>query len=152
VELGYVAGVSSAIHTQLNNLSSGKAPLAGPSFTGTVIINDSLRLLGDYEEQSVSLGTSGSLTCDLEAGTYFYTGALIGTPTFTFSNPAASGRVSAFTLELNNAGGFAPVWPAAVVWANNDVEPVWTTGIDIVSFLTRDNGATWRGVLVGLDF
>lgn len=34
-ELNYVAGVTSAIQTQINALSTGKADLASPAFTGT---------------------------------------------------------------------------------------------------------------------
>lgn len=37
-ELNYVDGVTSALQTQLNDLSSLKAPLASPTFTGTVVL------------------------------------------------------------------------------------------------------------------
>lgn len=37
-QLNYVTGVTSAIQTQLDNLSSSKAPLANPTFTGTVVL------------------------------------------------------------------------------------------------------------------
>ena len=48
-------------------------------------------------------------------GTYFYpTGTTTGAITFTFTNPATSGNVTAFTMEMLGAGTNAPVWPGTV--------------------------------------
>ena len=96
---------------------------------------------------------SGTIDFDVSLATYFYPDADFGvnTPTFTFSNPAASGRVSSFILELLGADGATITWPTSVDWSEGS-EPTWTAGVDIVSFVTRDNGTTWMGFLGGLDF
>jgi hypothetical protein len=164
VELGYLAGVTSAIQTQLNTLSTNKAPLANPTFTGTlaagtasffgvVTANDELALEAGYSEDADQYtATTGTRTLNTAAATYFYPSADFGTSTitFAFSNPAASGRVTSFTMELLGANDATLTWPTSVDW-DGGTEPAWTAGKDIVSFTTRDNGTTWLGFLGGLD-
>jgi len=72
--------------------------------------------------------------------------------TFVFSNPAATGRVTSFTLELSNmtANTNPTPWPAGVKWIGG-FEPIWTSGIDYATFFTRDGGTTWYGFAAGLD-
>ena len=63
----------------------------------------------------------------------------------TFPNGAVVPVVQ-LLLVLTNGGAFAVTWPAAVVWENGDVDPVLTSsGVDILSLLTRDGGTTWYG-------
>jgi hypothetical protein len=67
--------------------------------------------------------------------------------TFTFSNPAASGTATAFTLVLR--GAFTPTFPASVDWAGS--APSYTTP-SVYVFLTMDGGTTWLGQQVGAGF
>ncbi len=71
---------------------------------------------------------------------------------FAFSNPAASGRVTSFTLELNNmiVNTSAVPFPASVDWVGG-IAPNFSAGIDIITFITRDGGTTWLGFAAGLD-
>lgn len=105
----------------------------------------------DFSEEANSIATTGAVTLDTSLATYFYNTATTGIITFTFSNPAATGRVTSFTLELFGGGTNAPVWPASVRWPTAS-EPTWSTGKDIVSFVTRDNGANWHGFPGGFAF
>ena len=108
----------------------------------------------DYSETaSQYTATTGTRDLDLSVATYFYPSADLGaaTITFTFSNPVASGRVASFTLELLGADGAAITWPTSVDWPSG-FEPTWTSGVDIVSFLTRDGGTTWLGLAGGFSF
>lgn len=140
VELGYVAGVTSALQAQMDL----KAPLASPTLvtlttTGLTSITDELRLLSQYTETAVSLGLGGALSCDLADGTYFYTGVLTSIPTFSFANLASGGLVSSGIIEMNNAFTYQPLWPAGGHW-DTGIEPAWSTGRDYVGFMTRDGG------------
>jgi len=138
-------------------------PLIYGNFT-----NDEVKINGELQtvalsETAISYGTTGAQALDLSTGTYFYpTAETTGAITFTFTNPSAGSpvlRVSSFTLELSGAGDNAPVWPASVKWPGG-TEPTWTTvagspvvnGPDVVSFVTRDGGTTWLGMLGGLAF
>ena len=64
--------------------------------------------------------------------------------TFTFANPAASGTVTAFTLELTHSSGTV-TWPSSVKW-NADTAPTLTTGkTHLFMFVTDDGGTRYRG-------
>lgn len=67
---------------------------------------------------------------------------------FTFSNPAASGEATMFSLILR--GAFTPTWPAAVVWPDA-TEPTYSTPT-IYTFITVDGGTTWLGASAGKAF
>lgn len=68
--------------------------------------------------------------------------------TFTFSNPAPSGKCSMFTLILR--GAFTPTWPAAVDWPDA-TQPTYTTP-SIYTFMTVDGGTIWLGAQAGKAF
>ena len=104
-----------------------------------------------YSENANSIATTGAVTLNASLATYFYNTATTGIITFTFSGAAATGRVTTMTLELFGGGTNAPVWPASVDWPAG-TEPTWTTGVDVVSFITRDGGTTWLGMLGGTAF
>jgi len=120
------------------------------SFTDDLDVGGSLNVEA-YSEDADQTATGGAITLNTSLATYFHTQTLASIPTFTFSNPASSGRVTSFILELNNAVGYAPVWPASVEWPEG-TEPTWSTGTDLVSFITRDGGTTWFGMLGGSAF
>ncbi len=68
--------------------------------------------------------------------------------TFTFSNPAPSGKCSSFVLILR--GAFTPTLPAAVDWSTG-AAPTYTTP-SMYTFTTVDAGTTWLGAQVGRAF
>lgn len=72
------------------------------------------------------------------------------TITFDFINEPASGRAATVTLILDAASTATLTW-TNVQWPGG-TEPTWSTGTDIVSFVTTDAGTTWYGFLGGLDF
>ena len=112
--------------------------------TATEILNEAV--LTEYSEEAVSLGGTA---IDVTTGTYFYK-TISGATTFTFTNPAASGRVSSFTLELTNPSTNV-TWPISVDWGAGTAPTLTTTGVDILTFVTRDAGTTWHGFLASLD-
>jgi hypothetical protein len=112
------------------------------TFTATQIFDN-----GITEEYNAT-GTSGAITIDLDTGTNFAT-ALAGAVTYTFSNSAASGKVSAFTLKVTNDGS-AITWPASVDWAAATAPTLSASPlIDIFVFMTSDNGTIWYGFTAG---
>ena len=84
-----------------------------------------------------------ALELDLNTSNYF-TKTISGNSTFTFANPAASGKVTAFTLELTHSSGTV-TWPSSVKW-NADTAPTLTTGkTHLFMFVTDDGGTRYRG-------
>jgi len=102
---------------------------------------------GIIEEYNAT-GTSGAVTIDLDTGNNFST-AMAGAVTYTFSNPATSGKVSSFTLKVVNDGN-AITWPASVDWPSATAPTLSASGeTDYFVFITHDGGTTWYGFTAG---
>ena len=132
-------------------------PLAGGTMTGTLAMADqkiTRAQIEDYSETVNAIGSIGGGTqdIDLELGNDVTATVDTAETTFTFSNPAASGKSCSFTLELTNGGSQTVNWPASVVWELGTAPTLTASGIDILTFRTRDGGTTWFGFVGGLDF
>lgn len=98
--------------------------------------------------------TSNTTTCDTTTSAYFYT-TLTENTTFAFSNPDNE-HTTTIVLEIKqdaSASGFTVGWPAAVKWAGGTA-PTLSAGandVDLLTFITRDQGTTWYGFVSGLD-
>ena len=111
-------------------------------------------------ENAITTGTvSGTtITCDLNAGNFFtcdLQGASGTVTTFTFSNPAASGTASAWTIKyIQGSTARALTYPSSILWSGG-IDHVMSTAndaVDIVSFFTIDGGTTVYASLVGSAF
>jgi len=91
---------------------------------------------------------SGSTTIDLNSGN-FVTATVTGAVTFTFSGQSSS-NASGFILELTNGGSQTINWPS-VKWPNGTAPVLTASGVDVLAFMTDDNGSNWRGVLSMAD-
>lgn len=101
--------------------------------------------VGLTETDTALTGCNGSTaTMDMTLGTVFHCTVSAGGVTFAVSNPAASGKVSAFTLELTNPGSQTLTWMSGTKWPGGS-QPAWTAaGVDVVACYTRDAATTWR--------
>jgi len=97
------------------------------------------------KETKVAMGADD---IDLSAGNYF-TKTISANTTLTVSNVAASGSVSAFVLELTNAGTFVITWFSGVTWPSGTAPTLSDAGVDTLAFFTTDGGTTWRGFVLG---
>jgi len=87
---------------------------------------------------------------DLSAGNYF-TKTISTTTTFTVSNTATTGSVSAFVLDLTNGGAATVNWWSGVKWAAATAPTLTASGRDLLAFFTHDGGTTWNGLLLATD-
>lgn len=125
-------------------LAQANAWSAKQTFNGELEIN------AGYSEDADVTAAGGGIALNTAVASYFHTPTLTSIPTFSFTGAAASGRVTSFILELSNAGSFAPVWPGSVDWPAGEL-PGFSTGIDAVSFWTRDGGTIWHGQAITID-
>lgn len=108
---------------------------------------------GISEEYIAVTSSSNATAVNLRTGTNF-SHTLTENTTFTFSNPASSGKVSAFTLKLvqdGSASGFTVTWPGAVDWPAATAPTLTATAnaVDYFVFITHDGGTTYYGFTAG---
>ena len=106
-------------------------------------------------EQSVALTSGTSVTLDISQGSVFTITLAHNISTFTWSNPATSGDVSAFVLKVtqDGTGSRTISFPAAVDFAGGTA-PTLSTGandVDVFVFFTVDAGTTYFGFTAGQD-
>ncbi len=106
-------------------------------------------------EQSVALTSGTSVTLDISQGSVFTITLAHNISTFTWSNPATSGDVSAFVLKVtqDGTGSRTIAFPASVDFAGGTA-PTLSTGandVDVFVFFTVNGGTTYYGFTAGLD-
>ena len=107
----------------------------------------------DYAETVNALGdvAGGTDAIDITAGNVVTATVSTGTQTFTFTNPSATGKACSFTLILTNGGSQTVNWPASVDWAGGSAPSLTSSGVDILTFTTVDEGTIWYGFAAGTD-
>ena len=107
----------------------------------------------DYSETRSALSAASTVDVDIEDGNVFTLTPDQNT-TFTFSNPAASGQATSFTLIwTQDSSNRTITWPGTVDWAGGSAPDV-TAGsgkIDIYTFFTIDGGTIWYGFQPGAE-
>ena len=111
---------------------------------------------GISEEYTAVTSSSNATTVNLRDGTNF-SHTLTENTTFTFSNPASSGKVSSFTLNIvqdASASGYTVTWPTSVDWPSATAPTLTATAsaIDYFVFITHDGGTNWYGFTAGQAF
>ena len=91
--------------------------------------------------------TVAASAVDAATGNYF-TKTVTGILTWTVTNVPSSSYTYGFILELTNGGTGAQTWMTGTKWPAATAPTLQAAGVDILVFLTRDGGATWRGSLV----
>ncbi len=106
---------------------------------------------GTIEEVTTVTSSSNAATINLRDGNLFEHD-LTENVTYTFSNPAASGRASAFVLKvIQDSSARTITWPSSVDWAAATAPTLTTTnnGVDVFVFFTIDGGTTYYGFVAG---
>ncbi len=165
-ELNILDGVTSTA-AELNKLDGVTATTAeinyldvttlGTSEASKVVTSDANGVTkfdnGIQEESTAVTSSSNAATLNLRDGSVF-THTLSENVTYTFSNPAASGYASSFTLKVTQDSTARTItWPNSVDWAAATA-PTLSTGnadVDVFVFLTVDGGTTYYGFTAGQD-
>jgi len=108
---------------------------------------------GTIEEVTSITSSSNAATINLRDGNVFEHD-LTENVTYTFSNPAASGRASCFVLKIIQGSTARTItWPTSVDWAAATAPTLTTTddGVDVFGFITIDGGTTYYGFTLGQE-
>lgn len=146
---GVTATAAEINYLDVTTLGTSEASKAVTADANGVVTFDN----GISEEYAAVTSTSNATTVNLQDGTNF-SHTLTENTTFTFSNPASSGKVSAFSLKLvqdASASGFTVTWPASVDWPAATAPTLTATAsaVDYFVFITHDGGTTWYGFTAG---
>jgi len=150
-ELNILDGVT-ATTAELNYLDITTLGLTAASKAVTADANGVVSFdNGTTEESTVVSSSSNAATINLRDGNVF-THTLSENVTYTFSNPAASGRASAFILKVvQDSSARTITWPGTVDWAAATAPTITATnaGIDVFAFITVDGGSNYYGFTLG---
>ena len=113
--------------------------------------------LTDYSERKSSPTiSSSSLTLDLNAAQVFTVSLNSNISTLTISNTESrANSVQGFTLILTADGTARTItWPGSVKWPSGTGPTLTSTNnkVDILSFVSPDNGTTWYGFIGGQNY
>ena len=106
---------------------------------------------GTIEEVTTVTSSSNAATINLQDGNLFEHD-LTENVTYTFSNPAASGRASSFVLKvIQDSSARTITWPSSVDWVAATAPTLTATnnGVDVFVFFTIDGGTTYYGFVAG---
>ena len=150
-ELNILDGVT-ATAAELNYLDIATLGTSAASKVVTSDANNVVTFSGGITEDSVTItSSSAAATLDMRLGTSFLHD-LTENVTYTFSNPAASGNSSIFTLKIiQDSTARAITWPSSVDWPAATAPTLTATnnGVDMFVFQTIDGGTTWYGFVAG---
>ena len=150
-ELNILDGVT-ATAAELNYLDIATLGTSAASKAVTSDANNVVTFSGGITEDSVTItSSSAAATLDMRLGTSFLHD-LTENVTYTFSNPAASGNSSIFTLKIiQDSTARAITWPSSVDWPAATAPTLTATnnGVDMFVFQTIDGGTTWYGFVAG---
>jgi len=105
--------------------------------------------LSGYRTGRLDLGTtSGTVNLDLSLSNDF-TCTLNGNTTFNITNTPATGVVS-FSLQLTGGGSYTVSFTNAK-YPGATAPSLTSGGIDVITFVTYDNGTSWRGQVAMKD-
>ncbi len=161
-----VAGAMTATHTELNlidgytgttaELNYNDIPTLGTVESSKSVTADAVgttKKLKTQEQTEIvnAVGTVSTATAINFTLGNVVTAVLASGGSFTISNAPTSGVYGKFKLILTNGGTVADPWHASVKFAGGTTPTLTTSGIDILTFETIDNGANWYAVVEGLD-
>lgn len=107
---------------------------------------------GTIDEATTISSSSGTLTLNLREGNFFEVDLSENVTTFTVSNPASSGRASAFVLKvIQGASNFSIDFGSSVKWASGTSPTLSSTNnaVDVFVFFSIDGGTNIYGFTAG---
>ena len=150
-ELNILDGVTSTT-AELNYLDITTLGLTEASKAVTADANGVVSFdNGTIDEVTSITSSSNTATINLRDGNVFEHD-LTENVTYTFSNPAASGRASAFILKvIQDSSARTITWPGSVDWVAATAPTLTATnnGVDVFVFFTIDGGTTYYGFVAG---
>jgi hypothetical protein len=105
--------------------------------------------ISGYKTGRTDLGSvSGTVALNLAVSNDF-TATLTGNTTFSITNTPSTGVVG-FSLQLSGGGSYTVTFSNAK-YPGATAPALTSGGIDVITFITYDNGTNWRGTVAMKD-
>ena len=135
-----------ALGAEFNYLDISTLGLSQASKVVTADSNGVITLDNGFSEEYAAVtSSSNAIAIDLRTANNF-SHTLTENTTISFANPAASGKVSAFTLKVIQASSAKSItWHSSIKWAG-DTAPTLSTGngnVDVFTGYTVDGGTNY---------
>ena len=154
-ELNILDGVT-ATSAELNYLDIATLGLSAASKAVTADANGVVSFdNGTIEESTSVTSSSNAATLNLRDGNVFEH-TLTENVTYTFSNPASSGKVSSFVLKIKqdaSGSGYTVTFPSSVDFVGGTAPTLTATAnaIDTFVIFTTDGGTIYNLLVAGQD-
>ena len=150
--LNYAGTAVTATGAELNYLDIATLGLTAASKAVTADANGVITLDNGFSEEYAAVTSSSNVvSLNLQTANNF-SHDLTENTTISFTNPAASGKVSAATLRIIQGSTARTItWNSSIKWAA-DTAPTLSTAndaVDIFVFYTVDGGTTYYGFTAG---
>ena len=161
-----ITGAITATHTELNlidgytgttaELNYNDVPTLGTVEASITVTADATGVTTNIKTKKQTeivnaIGTVSNSTAINFALGNVVTAVLASGGSFTITNAPSSGIYGKFKFILTNGGTVSDPWHASVKFAGGTTPTLTSSGIDILTFETTDNGANWFAVVDGLD-
>ena len=161
-----ITGAITATHTELNlidgytgttaELNYNDVPTLGTVEASRTVTADATGVTTNIKTKKQTeivnaIGTVSNSTAINFALGNVVTAVLASGGSFTITNAPSSGIYGRFEFILTNGGTVSDPWHASVKFAGGTTPTLTSSGIDILTFETTDNGANWFAVVDGLD-
>jgi len=161
-----ITGAITATHTELNlidgytgttaELNYNDVPTLGTVEASRTVTADATGVTTNIKTKKQTeivnaIGTVSNSTAINFALGNVVTAVLASGGSFTITNAPSSGIYGKFKFILTNGGTVSDPWHASVKFAGGTTPTLTSSGIDILTFETTDNGANWFAVVDGLD-
>jgi hypothetical protein len=151
-----ILGVGYSLHwsgDKINVLNASGAIVSSPD--GSALnMGDSTLTRPEIKDYSETVKVHGSLSsatnASLEDGNV-HTFTVGGAFTLSLTNPPATTKAGSITFIITNGASSTLTWDTDIDWVNGTAPNLTASGVDVVSCVTTDAGATWLGFVVGLD-
>lgn len=130
--------ITNVANATMTAVGAGGAPLSGFELT----------VVGAYTTGAPQVVAAAAINAS--TGNYF-TKTATGALSWTISNVPSNSYTYGFILELTNGGLGTQTWFTGTKWPGGTAPTLASAGTDILVFITRDGGTTWRGSLVQGD-
>jgi hypothetical protein len=85
---------------------------------------------------------SGAASLNLSLSSYFIV-TIVGNTTLSITNPVTGSVTQNLIIKIINGGAYTVSWPTSFKWDSGAAPTLTTSGTDLFTFISDDNGTTW---------